>query len=635
MKHPSADRNIGRVAKVAIALVSAAVALGVSELVVRGLDWAPQVKSIDLNESKSVYKRSTNSVMGFELKANYRDDQADLSMSYPRTNAHGQRDIERSIEKNPGVRRIILLGDSVVEGHGIRNIDDTISRQIEMLYEDGSTEVLNFGVSGYCTLAEVELLRVKGLNFRPDIVLLVFVGNDFDNFNREAFELGTPFDRPNVIKQLFVNSHLFRMSCLRLNLFHYGAEHDPMTWNKQAIGDNNVVVGLKQLRQLARDHDFDVVILVWPHFLDDRIIYNEMIGDELVIERLGRMNGFACVRLSKYFEIDRSSHESPVNPRLRYTLGDKFHPSREGCRIAARAIQEILDDIAQLLAMNSRSYEDPEVVAIAARHGNSEPDRGSVEVNRGTALEAEGKTEQAMKHYLEAIRLNPRSAIAYHNIGLIFVKQGKLDDAIHHLSRALQIKPDYPDAHMNLGVAFGLQKKFEEAIRHFRQALKIKPKYAGANNNLGYTLFTQGHTDEAIEHYQRALEIEPDHADALDNLGKAMVTQGKIEQGLGLIQRALKVNPDHPSALFNLAKILQTRGQTDQAIQNYRHALKVKPGNAAALNNIGIALESKGQYDEAIAQYNAALRLMPGQAVFRRNLARAQRLREKSNHPAP
>ena len=38
--------------------------------------------------------------------------------------------------------------------------------------------------------AEIELLETKGLAFEPDVVVLVFVENDFDNFNREAFPLG-------------------------------------------------------------------------------------------------------------------------------------------------------------------------------------------------------------------------------------------------------------------------------------------------------------------------------------------------------------------------------------------------------------------------------------------------------------
>jgi hypothetical protein len=51
---------------------------------------------------------------------------------------------------------------------------------------------------------------VKGLRFDPDVVVLLFVENDFDNFNREAFPLGGTIARPAIVKALFERSHLFR-----------------------------------------------------------------------------------------------------------------------------------------------------------------------------------------------------------------------------------------------------------------------------------------------------------------------------------------------------------------------------------------------------------------------------------------
>ena len=123
----------------------------------------------------------------------------------------------------------------MVEGHGLAE-SDTISRQWEELYADGSTEVLNFGVSAYCTLAEIELLEKRALAFEPDVVVVVFVENDFDNFNREAFALGEVSPKPAIVKSLFQHSHLFRGAAIRLNWFHFGAESDPARWRKRIAG---------------------------------------------------------------------------------------------------------------------------------------------------------------------------------------------------------------------------------------------------------------------------------------------------------------------------------------------------------------------------------------------------------------
>jgi len=184
----------------------------ISEFVVRGLEIAPNVHSIAPPDKKSAYQLSPNKVMGYEFKKNYRDDDSpDLSASFPYTNADGQRDVERTVERVQGKKRVILLGDSVVAGHGIRDLRDTISQQLESLLGP-SYEVLNFGVGGYCTRSEVELLETKGLKYKPDAVILLFLENDFTNWSTQIdrYQRRRPW-----LDKLFISSSLFRLLALR------------------------------------------------------------------------------------------------------------------------------------------------------------------------------------------------------------------------------------------------------------------------------------------------------------------------------------------------------------------------------------------------------------------------------------
>ncbi len=297
-----------QLAKPSLAVCATLLALLLGEGLVRVLGQAPAMKPIQLSSYDCIYRRSTNPILGFELKANYRSDDPDFVQTYERTNDHGQRDRERSLRKPDGVTRILLLGDSVVEGYGLRE-SEILSRQLEDLYTDGSTEVLNFGVSAYCTRAEVELLEKKGLHFDPDLVVLVFVENDFDNFNREAFPLGGTIDRPALVKTLFKRSQLFRLASVQLNLFQFGAEADPVRWNQDAIGDNNVAEGLARFRELADRHGFKPLIAIWPRFLNERIVdvcFMPQDSEQLVIEQLAALYKIPSVRLSTFFQRHRA-----------------------------------------------------------------------------------------------------------------------------------------------------------------------------------------------------------------------------------------------------------------------------------------------------------------------------------------
>jgi len=62
--------------------------------------------------------------------------------------------------------------------------------------------------------------------------------------------------------------------------------------------------------------------------------------------------------------------------------------------------------------------------------------------------------------------------------------QGKLDEGIRHFREALRINPDFAEAHYNIGAALAWQGKLDEGIRHFREALRINPALTEARTGL-------------------------------------------------------------------------------------------------------------------------------------------------------
>ena len=107
-------------------------------------------------------------------------------------------------------------------------------------------------------------------------------------------------------------------------------------------------------------------------------------------------------------------------------------------------------------------------------------------------------------------------------LGSALMHQGKLDEAIRQFQEAIRLKPDCADAHSNLGLAFARKGQFDEAIRQFQEALRLKPDYADAHNNLGLAFANKGQVDEAIRQYHEALRLKPAHADARHNLARAL-----------------------------------------------------------------------------------------------------------------
>ncbi|MCI0586649.1 MAG: SGNH/GDSL hydrolase family protein [Planctomycetes bacterium] len=99
------------------------------------------------------------------------------------TNSKGWRDAEHSYAKEPGLRRIVALGDSFLFGQGV-DYGERFTERLEGAFP--RLEVVNLGVTGYGTDQELRLLEIEGTRYGPDLVLLVaLLENDLDDIRHE------------------------------------------------------------------------------------------------------------------------------------------------------------------------------------------------------------------------------------------------------------------------------------------------------------------------------------------------------------------------------------------------------------------------------------------------------------------
>ena len=98
-----------------------------------------------------------------------------------RTNSLGLRSPEIEDTKPTDTTRILVLGDSVAFGWGVRS-EDTFASQLASLlatvYPDKRFEVINAGVSGYGTWQELQWLKQTGVDLQPDVVIVQTHLND-------------------------------------------------------------------------------------------------------------------------------------------------------------------------------------------------------------------------------------------------------------------------------------------------------------------------------------------------------------------------------------------------------------------------------------------------------------------------
>lgn len=231
--------------------------------------------------------------------------------------------------------------------------------------------------------------------------------------------------------------------------------------------------------------------------------------------------------------------------------------------------------------------------------------------NIGMAFLKQKKLPDAVKHFQQAIRINPKFAEGHYNMARVMQYEDKLDEAVNYYKQTLKIKPDYASAHNNLGTVLQLQGKLNEAIEQYQQVVMIKPNYAEAYYNLAMALQLQGKLDDAVKYYQKTIQLKPKHPKALNNLGMAYQSKDNFNKAAQYYQKALKIAPDLDKANYNIGELLRLNGNFNRAIDFFTVALRSSPDYLDAHFKLALALDALGQRDKAIQHLNKALRLKP------------------------
>ena len=231
-----------------------------------------------------------------------------------------------------------------------------------------------------------------------------------------------------------------------------------------------------------------------------------------------------------------------------------------------------------------------------------------IQNNYANLLNASGKADQAIEHYLICLQLKSDSPEVHNNLGSALLAKGRIEEAIVHYQKAIELAGNQrsgrdssgvlAEAHYNLADALRIQRRFQEALEHYAEALKLKPDDIDTLHGFGLTLAELKRFDEAINRYNRILELEPGNVIAHGLLGLALAGQGKVDEAIEQFRIVLGQRPDDVEMYCNMGILLEQQGKTDEAINQYRRALEVNPAYDKALSLLDAALTNQDKQKE-------------------------------------
>jgi len=162
----------------------------------------------------------------------------------------------------------------------------------------------------------------------------------------------------------------------------------------------------------------------------------------------------------------------------------------------------------------------------------------------------------------------PAQSIRLNNLGVAYLNQGRVNDALDSFRQALQRNPPLVAARLNEGIALIQAQRLAEARDALLDATRRQPQNARAWYNLGLAYRTLGESDSAVDAFEHVAQIDPSDADTLYFLAQLHLQAGRHDQAIETFVRSLSLDPRHVSAEFGLARAYQLSGDAAAAAQH-------------------------------------------------------------------
>lgn len=229
-----------------------------------------------------------------------------------------------------------------------------------------------------------------------------------------------------------------------------------------------------------------------------------------------------------------------------------------------------------------------------------------VHASLANSLAAQAKFAEALPHFEEALKLNPRDNMTRMQYGLALMEIGRNDDAATTLHAATSGGTGAVEAHELLSYILCRRNDFAGAAKEFEEAVKGNPTRLGPLRRLA-----------------GPLQLAPDWFDAAGNLtapdeyrmtvalAAAAAERGFPDVAAAQYARAAKLRASAPLPHVGLARVLDTGGHLPEALKALGNALQLAPNNAVIRARLGAALTSARKYDEAAKELETALKTQP------------------------
>ena len=171
--------------------------------------------------------------------------------------------------------------------------------------------------------------------------------------------------------------------------------------------------------------------------------------------------------------------------------------------------------------------------SVAADLMEKHPESYRVHELGGEVMEAQGRTDRAVKEYQLALEQNPKIPQLNSRIGRLILQAGGPDanrDALERFQQELAVNPGDASSEYWIGVIYTNMHQPAEAAKHFQRSKRMDPQFADAYVGLAKVLLQEKEPAKAVDELRKAVQLSPENSTAHYELMEAYRDQGQLAE---------------------------------------------------------------------------------------------------------
>ncbi len=186
------------------------------------------------------------------------------------------------------------------------------------------------------------------------------------------------------------------------------------------------------------------------------------------------------------------------------------------------------------------------------------PPKAVQEMARGNEAMGRGEWRKAIQSFEAAIARFPEYAVAYNNLGVVYVKLSEPNKALGAFERAIRLNDHLSMAYVNEARLLQTQGRLTDAEPLLKKVLSYDPRSGDALLLLAFVEYRQHKYDEAVGYARDALAVDTtQYVLAHFVIGMALQAKSEFDTAAAEYRAFLKQAPQSPYAVRARARLEQ------------------------------------------------------------------------------